>query len=98
MLLKIDEFVIQTLKLELKTKVTQIAPVTEGIPFLGFRIFPQIIRLKSENLTRMKNKVRIKEAQFEKGHISEKSLVNSVGSMIAHIRHVNSLAIRRSIF
>ena len=78
--------------------MTQIAPVHEGIPFLGFRIFPQIIRIKSENLSRMKSKIRKKEIQFEKGNLSERELVNSVGSILAHVKHVNSLSLRRNIF
>ena len=98
LLVKIDEFVVQILKVELKEKLTQIAPVTEGIPFLGFRIFPQIIRIKRENLLRMKNRIKTKEAQFKKGHISERDLINSVGSIVTHTDHVNSLSIRRSIF
>ncbi|MBK7963826.1 MAG: RNA-dependent DNA polymerase [Bdellovibrionales bacterium] len=98
LLSKIDEFVTQALALELKAKVTQIAPVSEGIPFLGFRVFPQIIRIKRENLSRMKNKIRSREIQFKKGHISERDLINSVGSIVAHVSHVNSLSIRRSIF
>lgn len=95
---KIGDFVEQTLKLELKEAVTQVAPVAEGIPFLGFRIFPQLIRIKSENLSRMKNNIRRKEVQFIKGHVSEKNLINTVGSIIAHANHVNSLAVRRRIF
>lgn len=95
---KIDEFVSKILILELKEKVTQIAPVSEGIPFLGFRIFPQIIRIKRENLTRMKNKIKAKEAQFKRGHLSQRDLINSVGSIVAHVEHVNSLSLRRSIF
>ena len=98
LLIKINEFVSEILKIELKEKVTQIAPVSEGIPFLGFRVFPQIIRIKRENLFRMRNKIKTKEAQFKKGHISERDLINSVGSIVAHVDHVNSLSIRRSIF
>jgi hypothetical protein len=98
LLLKIDNFVKQDLKIELKEKVTQIAPVYEGIPFLGFRIFPQLIRLKSENLSRMRTKIRKKEIQFKKGFISERDLINSVGSIVAHVRHANSLSVRKGIF
>lgn len=96
--LKIDQFVTQVLKVELKEKVTQIAPVSEGIPFLGFRIFPQLIRIKRENLNRMRTKIRKKEMQFKNGRVSERALVNSVGSIIAHVSHVNSLSVRRGFF
>ena len=98
LLSKIDLFVVHNLKIELKEKVTQVAPVSEGIPFLGFRVYPQIIRIKKENLSRMKNKIRKKEIQFKKGRLSERDLVNSVGSIVAHVNHVNSLSVRRKIF
>jgi RNA-directed DNA polymerase len=98
LLSKIDQFVTQNLKLELKAAVTQIAPVSEGIPFLGFRVFPQLIRIKRENLARMRNKIRKKEFQFKTGRLSERDLINSVGSIVAHVSHVNSLSIRRNIF
>ncbi len=98
LLSKIDRFVIKNLNLELKETVTQIAPVSEGIPFLGFRVFPQIIRIKRENLSRMKNKIRTRERQYKSGQLSERDLINSVGSIVAHVKHVNSLSIRRNIF
>ena len=49
----------ENLKLQLKKKATFIAPVMQGIPFLGFRIFPGIIRLKHDTLVRFKRKFRL---------------------------------------
>ena len=60
LLVDIREFVNKNLKLELKEKVTTIAPVSEGIPFLGFRVFPQIIRIKRENLIQTRNPEKLK--------------------------------------
>lgn len=42
----------QTLKLALKHTATQLHPVDHGIPFLGFRIFPQCIRFDSRRKRR----------------------------------------------
>lgn len=82
----------------LKDSVTTIAPVSEGVPFLGFRVFPGVIRIKRENLVRMNKKVKIKEKLYLKGVIKEADLVQSVNSIVAHVSHVNSLAVRRKIF
>ena len=87
-----------SLKLVIKESVTQVAPVVEGIPFLGFRIFPQLIRIKSENLKRLKGKIYQKENQYKNKKISEAELISSVQSMIAHISHANSMSIRKDIF
>ncbi len=98
LLAEIRSFVRERLKLELKESVTTIAPVTEGVPFLGFRIFPGLIRIKRENLVRMNKKIKSKETLYLKGIITEADLVQSVSSVVAHVSHVNSLAVRRRIF
>lgn len=95
---EIENFTKIHLELQLKDKVTTIAPVTEGIPFLGFRIFPNLIRIKRENLVRMRKKIRSKESLYLKGEITSKSLVQSVNSMVGHVAHVNSMVERRRIF
>ncbi len=98
LLIEIRTFLRDELKLELKEKVVRISPVTEGIPFLGFRIFKKMIRLQRPNLIRLRRKLRKKEFQFKKGLLSEKDLVNSVNSMMAHIGHADTTALRRKEF
>ena len=98
LLLEIEQFVEGELKLRLKDKVTTIAPVTEGVPFLGFRVFPGLIRIKRENLVRMRRKIQRKEEFYLKGVISEASLVQSVNSIVGHVAHVNSVQVRKGIF
>lgn len=98
LLREIEQFVEGHLKLKLKDKVTVIAPVTEGVPFLGFRVFPSLIRIKRENLVRMRRKIRRKEELYLKGTISETSLVQSVNSIVGHVAHVNSAKVRKGIF
>ncbi len=98
LLTEINRFVREELKLELKASVTTLAPVSEGVPFLGFRIFSGIIRIKRENLIRMNQKIKRKEKLYLKGLITERDLVQSVSSVVAHVSHVNSLAVRRKIF
>ena len=98
LLSQIEHFVSNFLKLELKSRATIIAPVTEGIPFLGFRIFRNTIRLKRENLVRARRKIRNKEKLYRNGKLSEKKLLLSINSIVGHVAHVNSLGIRRKIF
>jgi retron-type reverse transcriptase len=95
---KIQEFIDQKLKLQLKEKVTRIAPVTEGVPFLGFRIFSNLIRLQRPNLIRLRRKLKSKENLYQRGQITETELASSVRSMVAHIAHANSTLMRRREF
>ena len=88
-------FLAERLKLELKEKVTRIAPVTEGVPFLGFWVFPGLIRIQRPNLVRFRRNLRTRERQFRDGVISARQLTDSVNSMLGHISHADSLALRR---
>ncbi len=41
-----------SLRLDLKEAATLLAPVTQGLPFLGRRIYPRLVRIRRENLRR----------------------------------------------
>ena len=42
---RVREFVEGELLLELKSEATVLAPVAQGIPFLGLRLWPRLVRL-----------------------------------------------------
>ena len=94
----IRTFVQQVLLLELKDEVMRLAPVTQGIPFLGFRIFPGLVRLEAKKWARFRQRIRELEGQYICGMMGEETLARSVASMIGHVRHANALAARRSYF
>ena len=98
LLIVIERFCNDKLKLELKSSVTKIAPVSEGIPFLGHRIFPNLVRIRRENLVRSKRKIKKRETDYLNGNITEEVFVNSVKSILAHISHGNTLKLRRKMF
>jgi retron-type reverse transcriptase len=88
----------EQLGLVLKEKVVKIAPVSEGVPFLGCRVFRGNIRLQRQNMIRLRRKIRKNETLFLHGKITEKKLVQSVGSMVAHASHANTTMVRRHVF
>lgn len=94
----IRSFLSDELKLELKEKATIIAPVLEGIPFLGFRIFPQVIRLKQENKKRALNKLKSRSRTFKAGKISEEKYTQSLMSITEHLKIGNTYNLRKDIF
>ena len=89
-------FLHDTLRLTLKEEVVRIAPVTQGIAFLGVRIYPGLIRLQRKTLVRFGRRVRQREAQYQCGMIDEETLARSVASVVGHIRHANTLTARRA--
>jgi len=97
MLQHLEIFISERLTLSLKPTATLLAPVSEGIPFLGFRIFPQLIRLNRQSLRRFRRRLRKLERAYQCGTISIESLTASVQSMIAHIRHANTRRLQQSL-
>ena len=94
----IREFLKEKLKLELKEKGSFIAPLSEGIPLLGFRIFPVLIRLQHNTLVRFSRKYRQKESQYLKGEIEEQDFIRSAVSLLGHIEHGNTYRLRQKFF
>ncbi len=90
-------FLSDRLRLVLKERVTQINTRLHGLPFLGFRVFPNLIRIRQENFRRLKGRRRQREKEFENGLISEETFVMSVRSMFEHIGFADSLNLRRSL-
>lgn len=94
----IVKFLSHELKLELKVKATIIAPVLEGVPFLGFRIFPNVIRLKHENKKRALNTLKSRNRAFKAGKINEEKYAQSLMSITEHLKIGNTYNLRKDIF
>jgi len=93
---EVGSFLETHLRLQLKEEVTHVASVHQGLSFLGFRIFPSVIRIKSECVTRCRRKIVLRMNQLEMGKISEAKFLDSVQSLVTHITHGNTLLGRRS--
>jgi len=93
----IEVFIHKNLQLRLKPSATQIAPVTEGVAFLGFRIYPKLIRLQGKSLRRFRHRMRKNEQNYQEGGIIIEDLTASTQSMIAHMRQANTLRLRQSL-
>lgn len=93
----IEDFIESVLLLNLKPSATQITPVTEGIPFLGFRIFPELIRLNGQGLRRFRRRLHHYERVYLSGEIDVETLSASVQSMIAHLHHADTHRLRQAL-
>lgn len=97
-LLLIRSFVTDRLRLDLKEEALVLAPVSQGIPFLGFRIFPGLIRLDRTHLVRFRRKIQQREQAYRQGEIDEDALIRSVNSLIAHVSHADTYTMRSDLF
>ncbi len=98
MISAVREFLKEKLLLELKEESLLLAPVWKGFGFLGFRIFPKLIRVDRKKWARFKRKVRRFELAYLEGRMSENDLEARVSSMVAHLSHSDTLAARRKFF
>lgn len=72
-------------------------PVSEGIPFLGFTVFPNRRRLKRRKGIHFQRKLRRLVNEFYDGKIPLSQLNASVRGWINHVRYANTVGLRRSV-
>ncbi|WP_094228864.1 RNA-directed DNA polymerase [Methanolobus psychrotolerans] len=94
----INDFLRTELKLELKATATVIAPVSQGLSFLGCRIFPHLLRIKQENKRRALKKLKLRHNEFLEGLISEETYTRSIMSITEHLKIGNTYHLRKDIF
>ena len=90
-------FLRDTLRLELKETATRLAPVTEGIPFLGFRVYPGVLRLNPRTLRRFRRQWRGRERACRAGRLGDGDLARAAASLFAHVAHADTLQLRRRL-
>ena len=75
-----------------------LAPVTRGVPFLGLRVFPGLVRLDGRKLARQRRRIRDREADYTLGRIDEDGLARSVRGMVGHVCHADTHRVRERLF
>ncbi len=72
-------------------------PVTEGIPFLGFNVFPDKRRLKRRKGIHFQRKLKGLVNEFYDRKISHSQLNASVRGWINHVKYANTIGLRKSV-
>lgn len=86
------------LRLRLKAEVTRLLPVSDGIPFLGFRIWPSLIRFDPRCARRFRRKFRTLQRALDNECIAEEDAVRSAQSLLGWARHGDTFRFRQSFF
>lgn len=95
---EIAAFLAEDLRLHLKHTASILAPTHEGLPFLGFRVYPGLLRLRPQNLRRTRARLRLRRHQWESGRIDDGQYADCMRSVVAHLAHGNTLRLRRRLF
>jgi RNA-directed DNA polymerase len=93
---EIETFLI-SLRLKLHARKTTVYPVTSGIPFLGFRVYPTHRRLQRSNGLRFQRRLRKLLARYQAGSISLAEMNASVQGWVAHAAHGDTYRLRQCI-
>jgi retron-type reverse transcriptase len=86
------------LRLKIHPVKSQLFQTKEGANFLGFRILPDRIRVRTENLRRARRRLRQMQTDHANGKISSSQVAQSLQSWVAHLEHGDTWQLRQQIF
>lgn len=92
----IEIFLKEKLALDLNNK-TAIRPISTGIEFVGFRIWPTHRKLKKKTLKKMKSRIRTLQKAYGNGSISFDKVNASMQSYFGVMKHFNSYRLKTKL-
>ena len=95
---KIERFMQERLKLELNPKKCFIEPISRGIDFCQYRVFPDHIKLKKATALRMKRNLKRIQHLYATGEITLERAQKTVNSYMGLLSHCDSYQLKRAIF
>lgn len=94
---RIGAFLRNRLQLQLNER-TRLFPASQGIDFLGYRIWRTHRLLRKRSVRDMRRKLRRFEWQYAAGEISCERIEASIQSWLGHARHADTYNLRRRMF
>jgi retron-type reverse transcriptase len=85
------------LRLTLHEESAQIFPVGTGIPFLGFRLFPDHRRVKRRKIIHFRRKLRRLADDYHTGNLAFSKLNASIQGWVNHVRYADSWGLRKAV-
>ena len=87
-----------SLRLRIHPIKSQLFETRLGSNFVGFRILPDRIRVRSENLRRSRRRLRQMVKDYQEGKVESEKLRQRLRSWIAHLEHGDTFKLRKEIF
>ncbi|MDG4597347.1 MAG: reverse transcriptase domain-containing protein [Candidatus Contendobacter sp.] len=85
------------LRLTLHERSSTVYPVTAGIPFLGFRLYPAHRRLRRRNGVAFSRRLRRWRAAVARGDMDLKQMGRQIQGWVAHAAHGDTWGLRRAL-
>ena len=93
----IEEYLTE-LRLKIHPIKSQLFETKYGTNFLGFRILPDCIRVRAENLRRARRRIKNMQSNYIQGKIELEKVFQSIQSWFAHLEHGDTWQLRQQIF
>jgi len=94
---EIEEY-LTSLRLKIHPIKSQLFETKHGANFVGFRILPNQIRIRSDNLRLARKRSRQMLRDYHQGKIEFQKLTQSIQSWVAHLKHGDTWQLRQQIF
>ncbi|MBL8389712.1 MAG: hypothetical protein JNK17_15975 [Hydrogenophaga sp.] len=89
---------LNALRLSMHEASSTVYPVKNGIPWLGVRLLPQGVKLKTRNARAFSARLRDMQAAIAAGQMPLKEATWRINGWVAHAKQADSWALRRAIF
>jgi RNA-directed DNA polymerase len=86
------------LRLTIHERPAQVLPVDNGIPWLGFVVFPAYRRVKARKVRSATNRLGERLDDYRAGRISFAEFDASVKAWVNHVRYADTWGLRRHVF
>ncbi|MBC8450060.1 MAG: hypothetical protein H8D78_20195, partial [Chloroflexi bacterium] len=84
-------------RLTVHERESTVYPVSNGIPFLGFRVYPTHRLLKRRNGVAFARRFRRWRAALARGEMTQEQLDQRVQGWVAHVVHGDTYGLRRAL-
>lgn len=85
------------LRLALHEKSSTVYPVSNGVPFLGFRLYPDYRLLKRRNGVNFQRRLKRYYRAYARGDLSKGELNQRIRGWVAHAAQADTWGLRRSL-
>ena len=94
----LEKYLATNLRLKIHPIKSQLFATKHGGSFLGFRVFPNHIRVRQQNLRRGRKRLRRLQTQYAQGKIDWQKVARSLQSWSAHLDHGDTWQLKKQIF
>lgn len=94
---EMERFLQEELNLQLNRK-TGISTISQGVDWVGYRVWPTHIRLRKTTAKRMKRRLRRLQKLYAQGEVSIEEVNSTVQSYMGQLKHCDSFNLRTKLF